>query len=349
MRGKSLVFAVVALGVVMAVIAARMRKERGPTLPLQPGTALLLTVGDGAAPLGPFAAQAVEFPEAHGVSSELAASLAAIVTGRMPRVAGVVRDGDKLSSSVATLPEKLASLRFTTGLFTSSRLAFRASGLARGASLVFENPSPDAATVAQQALRWLAAQEEKPALAWLHLDAWPEGAAAHLETFARTPGGARAVIVAVDLADRARPGLALRVPGGLLMAGRDARAVSLLDVAPTLAELYGVPIPGDWMEPFLLAPRSRAARFFAFAQPLPAPDLDGDAVTLDAGAFRWRSDPRATPRESVERVRPPRDGDPPLSVADDDERLRDELRRIAESAFGWRIGPDGVARWPQPR
>jgi hypothetical protein len=348
-RGKWLVVVVVAMGVVMAVVAERMRKERGPTLPLQPGTVLLLTVGDGAAPLGPFAAEAVAFPEVHGVSSELSASLAAIVTGRMPRVSGVVRDGDKVAGGVATLAEKLAALRFTTALFTSSRVAFRASGLARGAALVFENPSPDAAAVAQQALRWLAAQDEKPALAWLHLDAWPEGAAALLEPFAKTPAGGRAVIVAVDLVDRARPKIALRVPGGLLTAGRDAHAVSLLDVAPTLLELYGVPIPGDWMEPFLLAPKSRAARFFAFAQPLPAPDLDGDAVTLDAGAYRWRCDPRATPRESVERMRPPRAGDPPLAVADDDTRLRDELRRIAESAFGWRIGEDGVARWPQPR
>jgi len=348
-RGKWLVVVVVAMGVVMAIVAAQMRKERGPTLPLQPGTVLLLTVGDGAAALGPFAAEAVGFPEAHGVSSELSASLAAIATGRMPRLSGVVRDGDKVANGVAMLVERLTSLRFTTALFTSSSLKFRASGLARGAALVFENPSPDAALVAQQALRWLAAQDEKPALAWLHLDAWPEGAAAQLATFAKTPAGGRAVIVAIELADRARPKVALRVPGGLLIAGRDAHAVSLLDVAPTLLELYGVPIPGDWMEPFLLAPRSKAARFFAFAQPLPAPDLDGDAVTLDAGAFRWRCDPRATPRESVERVRPPRAGDPTLSVADDDERLRDELRRIAESAFGWRIGADGVARWPAPR
>jgi len=348
-RGKWLVVVVVALGVVLAVVGANLRKERGPTLPLQPGTILLMTVGDGAAPLGPFATEAVAFPEAHGVSSDLAASLAAIATGRMPRIAGVVREGDVLHGGVATLAEKLAALRFSTALFTSSRLKFRASGLARGATLVFENPSPDATLVAQQALRWLAAQEQKPALAWLHVDAWPEGAIGPIAPFAQTPAGGRAVIVAVDLSDRARPKIALRVPGGLLAAGRDAHAVSLLDVAPTLLELYGVPIPGDWMEPFLLAPRTRAARFFAYAEPLPAPDLDADAITLDAGAFRWRCDPRATPRESVERVRPPRAGDPTLPVADDDELVRGELRRIAESAFGWRIGEDGVARWPAPR
>ncbi len=338
----------VGLGVVLALVASKARLGRGATLPLKPGSVLLLTVGQGAPGLGPFEASAVRFPAAHGVSSELVASLAALVTSRMPREIGVARDGERLPIGVLTLAEQLERLRFTTALFTCSRLALRDSGIARGAALVFENPEREPAAVAQRAVNWLAAQaEEAPALAWLHVDEWPAATpAAFLDELWEGPLRDRLVIASLELESRAAPRLALRVPGGLIGSAPDARDVSLLDVAPTLCELYGVPVPSGWMEPFLLAPRTRAARFFAFAEPLPAPDQDADAVTLLAGRFAYRCDPRRTPAESVEQRRVPRPGDPLLAVADDDELVLLELRRLLESAFHWKVDANGVARWP---
>lgn len=351
MRGRWLVVAMVALGVVLALVAAKARFGRGATLPLQPGSILLITVGDGALGLGPFESSAVRFPAAHGVSSELAASLAALATSRMPREIGVVREGDRLAPGVLTLAEQLQRLRFTTALFSSSRLSFRESGLGRGAALLFEEGG-DPATVATRAANWLTAQErDVPALAWLHVDAWPAATPpTFLDTLASGPLRDRLVIASLELESRATPRLALRVPGDLIGHAPDPREVSLLDVAPTLCELYGVPVPSGWMEPFLLAPRTRAARFFAFAEPLPAPDLDADAVTLLAGRFAYRCDPRATPAESVAPRRAAQPGDPPLaaSAAGDDERIRAELRRLLESAFHWRVDARGAARWPAP-
>ncbi len=339
----------VGLGVVLALVAAKARRERGPTLPLKPGSVLLFTTGRGAPGLGPFESSATLFPSTHGVSSELAASLAALVTSGMPRAIGVVRAGDALPVGIKTLAERLQGQRFTSAIFTSSQLAFRANGLARGAALVFENPAPTPIAVAERAVNWLQAQGDAPSFAWLHVDEWPADAPpAFLDALAQGPLGERIVIASLALEDRSAPHLALRVPGGLIGHAPDLRDVSLLDVAPTLLELFGAEVPTDWMEPFLLAPHTRAARFFAYAQPLPAPDLDGDAVTLLAGRFAYHCDPRRTPPESVEHRREPRPGDPPLAVADDDDLVRLELRRLLESAFHWRIDAKGVARWPSP-
>lgn len=347
MRGRLAVVAMVAAGAALAVVAAIARERRGATLPLQPGSILLVTCGTGAPGLGPFAADAVAFPNAHGVSSETVASLAALHSGRMPRAAGVAREGDVLRAGVALLAERLHALRFTTAIFSRSRLALRDAGLARGAALVLENGAADAPGAAQQAVRWLEAQGDAPACAWLHVDEWPPDAPSEfLDALHAGPLGARVVVVRVDLARAAAPGLALRVPGGLLTAGEDARDVSLLDVVPTLLELYGIPVAPELMEPFLLAPRTRAPRFFAFGEPLPPPDLDADAVTLVAGDFEYRLDPRATPPEQV-RPREGRGGARPLP--DDRAELLRELRRVLESGFHWRIDAHGFARWPEGR
>lgn len=319
MRGRWLVVAVVVLGVVLALVAGWFRGRRGPTLPLKPGTVLVVTLGAGELPgLGPFAADTVDFTTTHGVSSELVASLGALATGRIPRANGLVRPGDTLAADVRTFCELLQPQGFRCALFTGSVLPARASGLARGAAIVFENPAPDAATVADRAASWLLAADTAPALAWLHLDQWPDGApAAFLDRLA--PLRDRLVLAVVALGSREFPRLRLRIPGGLLARHVDPRAVSLLDLAPTLLELYGAPVPTDWMEPFLLAPRGDAARFFAYAAPLPPPDLDADQVTLTAGAITHVCDP-ATPPHA-------------------------EIQRILREAFGWERDAAGVMRW----
>ncbi len=331
MRGRWLVTGVVALGVGMALLAAWMRGRRGAVLPLKPGTVLLVTVGAGELPaLGPFAADAIEFTASHGVSSELAATLGSIATSRMPRDHGLVRAGDALLPDRRTFAELLRPQGFRVALFTCSTLTARASGWARGAELVLETVAPDAATAAERAANWLLAAETAPALAWLHVDEWPQGApAAFLDRLA--PAADRLVLAVAELCDRERPRLALRVPGGLLAAGAQPRPVSLLDVAPTLLELFGAPVPTDWMEPFLLAPRTRAVRFFAFARPLAAPDLDADALTLRSGAFEFSADPAATP---TERCQPP--------------EARAEALRILREAYGWQPDSRGVFRHRGP-
>ncbi|MBM4013498.1 MAG: hypothetical protein FJ293_00830 [Planctomycetes bacterium] len=330
MRGKWLVAGVVVLGVVLALLAAWMRGRRGPVLPLKPGTALLVTIGDGELPtLGPFAADAIGFTACHGVSSELAATLGSIATSRMPREHGLVRAGDTLLPELRTFAELLRPQGFRVALFTCSTLPARTSGWARGADLVFENLAPDPATAAERAASWLLAAETAPALAWLHVDEWPQGApATFLEQLA--PVADRLLLAVAELGDRERPRLALRVPGGLLAAGAVARPVSLLDLAPTLLELYGAPVPSDWMEPFLLDPRTRAVRFFAFARPLPPPDLDADALTLRSGTFEFIADPAASP---AERCEPP--------------QARAEALRILREAYGWQ--PDAEGRFRHRR
>jgi hypothetical protein len=318
---------VVLLGIAMALLAGWMRGRRGAVLPLKPGTVLLVTLGAGELPaLGPFAEGATRFTASHGVSSELAATLGSIATSRMPRDHGLVRRGDSLRPDRRTFAELLRPQGFRTAIFTVSAEAARASGWARGAELLLENVASDAATAADRAVNWLLAAETRPALAWLHLDQWPDGApAAFLDRLA--PAADRLVLAVAALGDRERPILEFRVPGGFLATGATARPVSLLDLAPTLLELYGAPVPSDWMEPFLLAPHSRAVRFFAFARPLAAPDLDGDAVTLRSGALEYRSDPAETP---AERCQPP--------------EARDEALRILVEAFGWIPDPRGVLR-----
>lgn len=347
MRGRLLVIAMVALGIVLAAVAATFRGQRGPMLPLKPGAVLLFTVGEGRAPLGPFAADAVAFPQAHGVSPELAATLATIVTGQIPRATGLVRAGDHLLDGVATIAELLQFHRFTSACFTRSALPFRASGLTRGAAMTFENLEPDAASVAERAASWVLAAGDAPAFAWLHVDRWPDEAPpAFLDRLA-TALRDRLVVVAVELTPRAAPRLSLRVPGGLLQRRVDDHPMSLADIAPTLLELYGVPIPSGLMEPFLLAPQTRGARFFAYAEPLPEHGGDADALTLWAGGLVYHCDPRLTDgeRESVASLsRAPTAGGTAPIVADDPEALA-ELRRIAAEAFGWQRDAAGVMRW----
>ncbi len=324
MRGRWLVIGVMALGVVLAVVASVMRGRRGATLPLKPGTVLVITVGHGHLPLGPFASEAIEFAEVHGVSSQPAATRGALLSGRMPRDSGLVREGDTLRSDVATFPELMQQLGFE--------------------SRVFKSGDGEAGAAGEQGVSWMLERGSAPTLALLHLDAWnvatavTAATAPFLERLAQSALGERLVLVVVELEDLERPRLALRVPGHLLPPETGAGEVSLLDVAPTLLELYGIEVPTDWMEPFLLRPRTHAPRFFLYTDPLPAPDLDVDAVTLCAADFVYRCDPRGSPGESVLRRPPmPRQAPHLLLVADDDAAIAVELRRILSSAYGYRI------------
>jgi len=325
--GRSIVVAVLALGGALAVVGGVMRARRGPGLPLKPGTVLVVVAEHGALELGPLAAESVEFVNAHGVSSEPTATIAAILTGRMPRECGVVRAGDAKRADVPTLFERLAEQGFEGSEFT------------------------DAARAAE----WLLARDraQVPSVALLRLGGASAGEAsagdgsAQIARLAASPAGSRLVVVAVELDDPERPRLWLRIPGGLLRAGRDERDVSLLDVMPTLLELYGTSVPPELMEPFLLGPRTRAPRFFLFTRPLavaaattesPRGDAACDAVVLRAAGHVYSLDPAASPPEQV-------DGAPPSDLP-----LRDELRRLLRLAFGYQVEAEGpvsswVARW----
>jgi hypothetical protein len=327
-RGPIVVMVLLLAGGGLAAVGAWMRGRGEPRLPLEPGTILLVTAARGTLELGPFASGMVEYTAAHGVSSDVAATRAAIATGRMPRECGVARAGDPRRRDVPTIAERLVEQHFESATFT-------------------QDPAGAAGGGGSAAVAWLVARGDSPGFAWLDLeDAAAPAAAGFLEKLAESPLAERVVLVVVELGDPRSPRLRLRVPGGLLTPGFDRRDVSLLDVAPTLLELYGVSVPPDLMEPFLLAPRTRGPRFFLFTRPLaPAGTADdgSDAVELLAAGHRYALDPSASPPEQVD------------GAATADPALRDELRRVLESAFRYRVESDGksaIARFverPQPR
>lgn len=337
MRGKLLAIGIVVLGAGMAAAGIWMRGRGRPRLPLQPGAILLITVEEGGVALGVLAPGAVEFTRAHGVSSEAEATLAAIVTGRMPRESGLVRAGDAIARDLPVLGELLGEAGFAGAAFSARASPLFQSGVWRGCATVVEDAAEGGSDRAcARAADWLLARGTEPSFCHLHLgrpaaDHEPALASA-VERLHAAGSGGRTVIVAASLADRAAPRLLLRLPPGLLRGGRDERDVSLLDVVPTLLELFGIPIRPGLMEPFLLAPRDRAPRFFLFTRPLAPPEEGCDAVRLLAGGRTYALDPAASPPENVA-----------------DPALRDELRRILRAAFGYEVEEPGGGGAPRAR
>lgn len=295
MRGRLAVVLVLLLGVGLALTGILARGRGKPRLPLEPGILLLLTADRGDWQLASVADGVVAFPNVHGVSSDHAASVGAILTGRMPRENGLVRAGDAIASGCPVVADLLAQIGFVA---------------ATGVDL------PTA----------------RPLFRHVHVEQATRTDAARLLGEAGPAAIARTVALAISLEDPEHPQLALRLPPGLIAKSIDEREVSLLDVAPTLLELFGVPIPADWMEPFLLAPRNPAPRFFLYTRPsTDAAQRDVDAITLLAAERRYSLDPAATPPEQCS-----------------DESARSELRQILGSAFHYRLEPpEGPtrARW----
>jgi hypothetical protein len=242
----------------------------------------------------------------------------------MPRESGLVRSGDAIAAAVPVLGELLGQAGFVGAAFTAREEPLFRRGVLRGCTTVVETGAGDAATTLERAGDWLLSRGTAPSFCHVHLAATPATAA----FFARLRDAGldrRAAIVAVSLEDPAKPELLLHLPAGLLPAEVAERDVSLLDVVPSLLEVFGLEVRPDLMEPFLLGPRTTAPRFFLFTEPLapPPPEVEGcDAVTLLAGGVRWLLDPRAT--------QPERCDTPSAAV---------EMRRILESAFGYELEP----------
>lgn len=319
MRGRLVVVALLVVGVALAVVAAVMRGRNVPRLPLAPGSALLIVAQRGGFDLGPFAAEAVEFTNAHGVSSDRAASIAAIETGRMPRESGCVHAIDSIRHDVPTVPLLLAPLGFASACFesTTGTVGFHGSPP--------PEPPVDAEALSSRVADFFAQRGKAPTYAEFRIERDGAGVSAQLwRALSDESLRARLVVVAVALDDPQHPRLAIRLPRGLLPPHHESRDVSLLDVTPTLLETFGAPVERPLMEPFLLGPQTNAPRFFLFTEPLDARHdeslADCDAVRLRAAGRSYVVDPRATPNESS-----------------DDPRAIAELREFLYSAFGYRV------------
>src|SRR6185295_14059123 len=265
--GRWIVVAIVVVGIGMGLVGFLFRGVRRLSLPLKPGSIVVVTceealqdrtTSEGPAVDSVFDASdvnATRFDFAIAPSSELAANLGALLTGRMPRENGLVRGaaaggGDSLRADVPTLAEiagdqGFVSAAFSSGAAQTSTAFAKASGLLRGFTKCVASPGSSDDQSAAEAAKWLAERGTSPSLVWLHLSGASRSAASQepLDTVREFISRLceqgtldHAAIVVVDglrhdaLGGRVR--LSMRLPVALVPLRIDARPVSLIDVAP---------------------------------------------------------------------------------------------------------------------
>lgn len=228
--------------------------------PAGPPFALLTVSGAGSPAFAEVMDEArVVLVEADGERTTWAL-LAALVTGvEPPRV--VDGEAARLSGSTTTLFEALTAAGLETAAFLDGENLTEESGLLQGVFQMLDGPTLDLATdgptdtfAADEALAFLGDKlprpmEDAPAV-WVHLDlrqAGSEEAASKAsalwqrfgELLADRPG-ALMVAVALPTAD---------LPGAALLRGADTAPsasglpIPILDLAPTLSGLLGLPTP----------------------------------------------------------------------------------------------------------
>jgi len=123
----------------------------------------------------------VRFENALAPTGRLRATVASLMTGRSPRVHGVLGDDASLESSLPTLAERFQVVDFTTAAFLSSRQPLVGSGVERGFDTFAEAGSNREAI--QQVVKWLQDRVEAGGshFLWLHLSIAPPFAGAALE------------------------------------------------------------------------------------------------------------------------------------------------------------------------
>ena len=149
----------------------------------------------------------------------------------------------------------------------------------------------------------------------------------------------RPVVVVEELARGGRVPLSLRLPVALLPSRVDVRPVSLIDVAPSLFELFGVRAPDPTGPPFLLDSDFRGPHFVLATRPLAGAFADADDVWLYTKGVAYVNAPsrgRATEIDAITR------DDSPAQAVDHDAALVAELRTVLTRGFGYRF--EEVAR-----
>lgn len=123
----------------------------------------------------------VRFENAFAPTGRWRATAASLMTGRSPRVHGVLGDDASLESSLPTLAERFQAEGFATAAFLSSRQSLVGSGVERGFDTFAEVESD--AEVVKQVVKWLQGRVEAGGshFLWLHLSIAPPFAGAALE------------------------------------------------------------------------------------------------------------------------------------------------------------------------
>lgn len=342
--GRRIVVAIVAAGAALGLFGLLMRGARGPSLPFKPGSLVIVTTT--AAPEGDDDPAATRFDFAVAPSSELVANLGALMTGRMPRESGLVRAGEKLSAGVATLAEAAADQGFATAAFVAAGdgVDWRGGGLLRGFKEVDEARDADLST---RAAVWLTARGTAPSFALLHLSGGATAAAAErlfLDRLRERDLLGHTTLVRVHslaLGGWHVP-LLLRPPAPILQKSVDERPVSLVDVVPSVCELFGIRLPDGPGPPFLLDPHWRGPRYVLSTAPLPGEFADADELTLCFRGVAWIDRPtRGEPDEldaivrfeGAKQVERPVQHDPALSA---------DLRKVVGELFGYRFEEVGL-------
>ena len=339
MSGRRIVVAIVAAGAALGLAGLLMRGARGPSLPFKPGSLVIVTTT--AAPAGDDDAETTRFDFAVAPSSELAANLGALLTGRMPRESGLVRAGEKLSAGVATLAEVAADQGFATAAFLAAGdgVDWKGAGLLRGFSAV---EGAGDAELATRAAAWLAARGTAPSFALLHFSGGTTAAAAERDFLDRLRlQNLLAHTTLVRVHSLALGGwhvpLTLRPPAPILETRVDDRPVSLVDVVPSVCELFGIRLPDGPGPPFLLDPHWRGPRYVLATSPLHGEFADADEVTLLFKGVAWLDLPtRRDPDELDAIIRFEGAGRGERSVTHD-PALSADLRKVVAELFGYRF------------
>jgi hypothetical protein len=344
MSGRRIVVAVVAAGAALGFVGLMMRGARGPSLPFHPGSLVIVTTT--AAPEGDDDPAATRFDFAVAPSSELAANLGALMTGRMPRESGLVRAGDKLSAEVATLAEAAADQGFAARAFIAAGdgVDWRGGGLLRGFKEIDEAGDAELAT---RAAEWLTARGTAPSFALLHFSGGATAAAAERQLLDRLrERDLLGHTTLVRVHSLANPGwhmpLSLRPPAPILEKRIDERPVSLVDVVPSVCELFGIRLPDGPGPPFLLDPHWRGPRYVLSTSPLKGEFADADELMLCLKGVGWIDRPtRGDPDEldAIVKFEGPGRGQRP---DEHDAALVADFRKVVGELFGYRFEEVGL-------
>jgi len=339
MSGKRIVVAIVAAGAALGLVGLMMRGARGPSLPFKPGSLVIVTTT--AAPDGDDDPAATRFDFAIAPSSELAADLGALMTGRMPRESGLVRAGDRLSAGVATLAEAAADQGFATAAFVAAGdgVDWRGGGLLRGFK---EVDAAGDAELATRAADWLTARGTAPSFALLHLSGGAPAAAAERGFVDRLRqrdllGHTTLVRVHSLALGGWHVPLSLRPPAPILEKRVDERPVSLVDVVPSACELFGIRLPDGPGPPFLLDPNWRGPRYVLSTAPLKGEHADADELTLCLQGIAWIDRPThgdSDELDAIVRLEGAGRGERPV---EHDPGLSADFRRVVGELFGYRF------------
>jgi hypothetical protein len=207
---------------------------------------------------------AVRFSQAIAPTSSVRAGTAAVLTGLHPLRSGVVKDDQRLSRGLTTLPAAFAGEGYATGGFVGHPLLASESGLANGfrvyddrmgplgglarvsvlRRLGFDTGDRSSSDVADAFISWYAGRSGRPLFGWVHLSADGVDAAIEriVDAIQDSESAGETHIAIAGLSHQGTVGVSdreVRVPLVLLAPGRDmskflvASQVRTYDLGPT--------------------------------------------------------------------------------------------------------------------